>query len=406
MNYLIRLSALFAFAMFGMSSYVSIAQDTKPETDKKIQLDEEKIEQWAEKHAVAWEKWAEKFESKMERWAESQESQWEDWAEKYSQRWEDWGAKLESGDIKAEEIQALVERNLEMLKDMPIDSMIDSALKEGLGELKNAPFDSLSELHELIGGSLEQSLQAMENELAAVTESEIKNKLKHLKTKDLHEAIKKLQGAIEIKQNQSDLDAADTISRLEAMLKKSSGLGSKEKDKILEALHRELSDARALQSKHAKDITKERGLPTKQQYAEAMNQKAKAKAAADRAREIAILSEKMAMEKLKYSEELAKQKKAMEPYFKELTKIKEEAAKAEKARDRAIAAEKIAREKQLLNADLEKQKLSLEHYYLDLKKQKAELEDKESEIDAMRREIQELRKEVERMKKQAGKKKG
>jgi hypothetical protein len=383
MNYLIRLSALFAFALFGMASNALMAQDSKPESAQKIQLDEKKIEQWAEKNAEAWEKWGEKFESKMERWAADQEKEWEDWANQYSKRWEDWAEKLESGEIKPDEIQALVERNLEMLKDMPLESLIDGALKEGLGELKNAPFDSLSELHELIGGSLEQSLEAMEKELSTVTESEIKEKLKYLKTKDLHEAIKKLQGAIEVKQLKSNVDAADTISRLEAMLKKTSGLGAEEKDKIMEAVHRELSDARALQAKHNQDDAN----------ANAIDARAKAMAAADRAKEIAILAKQMA------------QKSQIEDESGELQNLKAaEQLKAAMAKKLAIA-EKMAREKQSWDSDLQSQKASLERYYADLKLQKAELESKESAIEEMKREIQELRKEVERMKKQAGKKK-
>ncbi len=391
MNYLIRLSALFAFAMFGMPSCLLMAQDTPPKWDKKIQLDEEKIEQWAEKHAGEWEKWAEKFESKMERWAESQESQWEDWAEAYSKRWEDWGAKLESGEFKPEEMQALLERNLEMLKDMPLASLIDGALKEGLGELKNAPFNSLAELHELIGGSLEQSLQAMEEELAAVSGSEIKGALKNLKTEDLHEAIKKLQHAIEIKQNKGDVAAAETIARLEGVLKKTDNLQSKEKAEILEVLRREMADARALQAKRAEEMTEDRQKMSKQQFAEAMQQKAMAMAAAARAKEMAALAERMVQEKRNL----------------ELGKLKTLSAKidAEKANELARAAEEIALKKQAMDDELRIQKSSLERYYADLKKQKAELETKESAIAAMKREIQELRQEVERMKKKADKKK-
>ena len=381
MNILIRLSALFAFAMFGMGSYVLTAQEDG------FEFDEQKIEQWAEKHAEAWEKWGENFESKMERWAESQEKQWADWADKYSQSWEAWGEKLEAGDIDPDEIEALVERNLEMLKDMPLDSLIDGALKEGLGGFKNAPFDSLADLNELIGGSLEQSLKAMEKELSMVAGSEIKDKLKDLKTQDLHEAIKKLQGAIEIKQSKSNRESAGTLARLEAMIKKSADLGEKEKANIMEILQRELSDARALQVKIAEDDT----------LAETMNSQARAMAAADKAKEMAVQAEHMARAVQKNRADLAKQK--------DLTKLKKRKADALMAAKAKEAAEKLARQKKQSYANLKKEKANLERYYANLKTQKESLESKESAIAAMKREIQDLRKEVERMKKQASKKK-
>ena len=354
MNYVLRMSVLFAFAIVCLASSNVVAQKKKTKTDEKVQLNEQMIEQWAEKHAEAWEKWAEKFEYKMERWAADQEKHWEKWADEYSQRWENWGSKLESGDLDPEELQTLMEHNLKMLKDMPLDSMIKGALKEGLGELKNAPIESLGELHELVGGSLEQSLRAMEKELAAVNEMEIKGKLENLKTKDLHEALKKLQGAIEMKQKKHGADAAATITRLEEMLKKSRDLGSKQKDEILEALHRELADAAIAEKMRKEDMAAQR-------LKEAMSSR------------------------------------------REMAKALEEKAKAEHAREMAIAAEKMAREKQKLSDDLAAEKKSLEQYYQALKKQKAELESKESDIDVLRREIMELRKEVDRMKKQAGK---
>lgn len=391
MNYLIRLSALFALALFGVGNCVTAAQEGKSNSDSKIELDEKQIEEWADKHAEAWEKWGEKFESKMEKWAQSQEKQWENWAEKYSQRWEDWAEKIESGEIKPEEIQAVVERNLEMLKEMPLESLIDGALKEGLGELKNAPLDSLSDLQGLIGGSLEQSLQAMEEELAMVAESEIKNRLKDLNTKDLHEAIKKLQGAIEIKNAKNEQDAAGTISLLETMLKKSSNLEAKEKDKILAHLHRELADARALQSKHDDDV---RDLKDR-----AMSDRAKAKAmaathamaAAQKAQEMAHLAEMLA-QKQKDDVEAVTRKDQLAAYQAERQRAKEKALLAKK---RSIENSKLS--------EAEVVKKSLAQYYSDLKEQKAELESKESAIEAMKREIQELRKEVERMKKKQGK---
>ena len=130
-----------------------------------IEENGEELEDWAERHAKAWEKWAEKFEKKMESWAEETEEEWEEWAEKYSGRWEKWADKLEADEIKGEELGELLESNLEMLGDMPLGELIEGALKNSLGELEDAPFESIDELGEIIGGAIEQSLGALESEL-------------------------------------------------------------------------------------------------------------------------------------------------------------------------------------------------------------------------------------------------
>ena len=96
----------------------------------------QEIEKWAEQHAREWEKWGERLEQKMERWAQQQEKQWEGWAEQYSRQWEEWGSKLEAGEIDSQQMNELLDKNLKMLKEMPLDRLIDGALKESLGELK------------------------------------------------------------------------------------------------------------------------------------------------------------------------------------------------------------------------------------------------------------------------------
>ena len=80
------------------------------EQEQQLEAAAEKIEVWAEKHAGEWESWAGKFEQKMEKWAEGQEKQWEKWADNYSDQWEDWAEKIESGEIKPEEIEKLVQK--------------------------------------------------------------------------------------------------------------------------------------------------------------------------------------------------------------------------------------------------------------------------------------------------------
>ena len=98
-----------------------------------------------------WEEWAKAFEAKMETWGKKQEVIWEKWAESYSAEWEQWGDKLESGQLKEADVKELLDRNLEMLSDMPLGELVDGLLNDGLQELKNAPWDSLYELQVLVG---------------------------------------------------------------------------------------------------------------------------------------------------------------------------------------------------------------------------------------------------------------
>ena len=408
MKHLIRLSTIFAFAMFALAivpANLSIAQDKEVEKEIKrtveLELDEEvedddiningkikingktielngeeiegfleehgeQLEKWAERHAGEWEQWAEKFESKMENWAESHEAEWEQWAEKYSGRWETWGSKLESGDFDAEEMGKLLERNLEMLEDMPLGSLIDGALKEGLGELRNAPLGSLGELNELVGGALEHSLEAMEKEIAGIAESEIQEHLKGLKTGKLNGALSKLQESISKKHDKLDENADRKLAELESLLSKSANLKDREKADILALLARELKDAAEAEANQARDEAK-----TAMQKADARAIKAGKK---------------------------AKGKKFMQS---------EASARTEQLRELVLQqrqlADQKAKRKSLSTGVNERQaaaKKSLERHYLQLKKQKEEMETKESEIDAMRHEIMVLRKEVQRMKKQ------
>ena len=122
----------------------------------------EELEVWAEEYSGQWEEWAQGFETKMESWANEQEKVWEDWAEGYSQKWESWGEQLESGELSKEEMGELIERNLEMLGDMPIGPMIEGLMEQGMGGLKEAPWESLNDLKDMLEDSLEQSLQGIE----------------------------------------------------------------------------------------------------------------------------------------------------------------------------------------------------------------------------------------------------
>jgi hypothetical protein len=384
MKALLTISTLVAIALAGSNEYSLYAQEDSAEVElqliqeiekleeqelkkEELELDEEKIEawiventdeleQWAEEHAQSWEEWGERFGEKMERWAEENEQKWESWAEDYSQRWEEWGAKLESGEFGDEDMGILIERNLEMLKEMPLDTLIEGALHEGLGELKNAPFESLGELHELIGGALEQSLRNMEKEIAGATESDLKKKLHGLQTGDLRVTLTKLQDAIDAKHKKHDHDATDKLAKLKTFLEKNSDLSEETKADILAALKKEFAESNARSR-----------LPKKEK---------------------AKLARLLAKEKAKFKQDLNKEEAARYQAL-------QRAAEAKKAEYLKLQQQDMM----ATQKDLETSQRALKRHYHELEREKAELSTKESEIDAMRREIAKLRKEVERMKK-------
>ena len=126
----------------------------------------EELDDWSAKYAQKWESWANGLERKMEEFAGDQEGIWADWASDYEQKWDRWAGQLESKDIDAEAIGELVERNLKMLSEMPLGQMVDQVLKDGVGELSDAPWESLGELSELAKSALQEPL----DEFAQMTE--------------------------------------------------------------------------------------------------------------------------------------------------------------------------------------------------------------------------------------------
>lgn len=359
MKFLLRMSALFAFALFGFNTLSAIAQEESPSDieielnlehlESLVQSNEKEIAEWAEKNAKKWESWAERFESKMEKWAENQERHMEKWGQEYGKRWEKWAEKMESGDFNADEMQALLEENLKMLGDMPLGELLESGLQESLGELQNAPWENLGELHELIGGSLELSLRSMEKELKGKLPKELNLKLKELNTKDLQAALNHLQQSLDVQNKNLDSNATEKIVELEELFKRKSEWKAKAESKAVKVLQREWADAALLKGK--------------------MNEKS-VKAAYARAIEL---------------------KKSMEH---------ESRAAAAKINQ---AAKQLEVEKYVLEASkkaMKESKKGLSRYYEVLKKQKSELNTQDTEIEVMRREVQLLRLEIELLKTQ------
>lgn len=121
----------------------------------------QELEDWSQKHAQKWEAWGNRFGQKMEQLAADQEDVWTNWAQRYEKDLGRWTNQLESNELAPEQMGQFLEQNLKSLSQMPLGQMVDQALKEGLGELSDAPWDSLEELGELAKTAFEEPLSEL-----------------------------------------------------------------------------------------------------------------------------------------------------------------------------------------------------------------------------------------------------
>ena len=128
----------------------------------------DRIEEWSNQHGDEWEAFGEQLGQKMERIAEEQEFVWSQWANRYERNLEKWAGQLEQRgelNLNAENIDDFIEGNLEMLSEMPLGQLVDQALEDGLGELKNAPWESLGELGEMAHEAFQEPMEQISDAL-------------------------------------------------------------------------------------------------------------------------------------------------------------------------------------------------------------------------------------------------
>lgn len=118
----------------------------------------QELDNWSTKYSQQWESWGNRFEQKIERLAKEQEGIWRQWSDRYEQNLTHWAADLESDELAPEHLGEFVERNLQMLSEMPLGQMVDQVLEEGVGELGDAPWESLEELGALAQKTLEEPI--------------------------------------------------------------------------------------------------------------------------------------------------------------------------------------------------------------------------------------------------------
>ncbi len=323
------------------------------------------LEEWAEQHASEWQKWAAGFENRMEKWADEQEHHWEKWADEYSSKWEQWGQQLEKGELDSEQMNKLMQRNMEMLSKMPWEKLVKEAIRESAAGLNNAPWENLNDMHEMVGRSVELSLERLE-------QSGDKSKNRTTQNQHLRDVVKKLQMSLEQKQHELEAASKAKIWALKQELE-NSDLSEKKKAQVMEALERQYQDAKTAQLAKVKEklahVNRLRNMEKKQaveQQMTAMMEAKRAQAMADRA--------------------------------------KVEAHRAQLEIDRARAAE-LARMAGMNIKAIEEAKKAVEKnkeavdLYRALEIQERKSTEKESELDELRNEIQKLREEIERLKK-------
>ena len=118
----------------------------------------EELEAWSEKHSDDWDSWSQNFGRSVERLAAEQEGIWAQWAQHYEGDVEKWADRLDRDGLQTDDVGELVQRNLKMLSKMPLGQLVDRAMEEGLGELSEAPWESLGELGDLAQNAFEKPI--------------------------------------------------------------------------------------------------------------------------------------------------------------------------------------------------------------------------------------------------------
>jgi len=136
----------------------AVSQKLGQKFERWAQENSEELSAWSEKHGDQWEKFGERFGRTMESIAEDQQSVWSKWAQRYERDLAQWG-DFEQDELSGENIGRFIDDNLEALSKMPLGTLVDQALEDGVGELRNAPWESLEELGLLAKDALQEPIE-------------------------------------------------------------------------------------------------------------------------------------------------------------------------------------------------------------------------------------------------------
>ncbi len=167
-------------------------------------------EQWAEQFGQDMEQWADQFSGDWEQWADEHGAAWEQWAEKYGQKWEQWGEQFEDAKVNGEQLQGIIQQNLEMLKQMPIDDLSEQISKSS-EQLKELPWERLREMEDLVRESIRDSLEGAEKS----SNQSGKSPEQSARIRMLHDSLKQLHTGLDAKRAELDAAAAKMMSKLD-----------------------------------------------------------------------------------------------------------------------------------------------------------------------------------------------
>ena len=342
----------------------SEAQELGEDHGKIIEAQAKQIEKWVESYSRDWEKWAERFEKKMEKMAEKHEAKWTEWAEQYTERWDNWAEKLESGKLDTAELDKLVEQNLKLMAEMPIGDLIESTLKETMGELEDAPLESLAELGQLVERSLHQSLEQLDKIDPAQYEE---------KAKKYWDSLTRLKQQLNSDSEWSEL-SKDKLKKLEKLLK----------SKKLNREQRRAIELSVLQQTQAMEQQRQ-ALEALQQKRSANRAQLDNRRAAEKARSLAEAARVQSAEARKRAE-LA-QKAAVEKAKAYMEKAAKRSVQKKRDKEKAAAGKVPA---------------NLKTIYEAIAQQADKIESREKELLEMSREIKRLRNEIRKLKNEKG----
>jgi hypothetical protein len=249
-------------------------------------------EKWAEEYGENMEVWAEQFGESWEAWAKVHGEEWEQWGEQYGSRWEEWAQMIEDGDLTKDDIKQLVEANLEMVKEMPLDGLYDQ-LSRSNDQLKDLPWDSLDGIEELIADSVQQGLRGLEELSDLDLEAEGKNEVAR-DVRKLKVALEKLKQGLDTKSAELEVAKLRAVEELLSRQPKNHKVAKRlfEKRKAVEKAHRaKHAQARQNSQQQAAELAQQREFL--QQQLEAVRQ-----ADTGQRAELQAMAERIAVEQL------------------------------------------------------------------------------------------------------------
>lgn len=139
-----------------------VSEEFSAQLEKWMDKHGENLKGWTDEHGQDWQAWAKQVQGRTEKWAQSQNQLWGQWSKHYEAEMKALTGQLNQEDLSAEEVGKIIDKNLDMLSNMPIGQMIEQGIKEATDGLKSAPLQSLDGLQDIAGEAYQDSVEAAE----------------------------------------------------------------------------------------------------------------------------------------------------------------------------------------------------------------------------------------------------